>query len=318
MIDLSITRLLVEPVLERARNNYAVWLNDDDHIMSSDELIARSHESDALMICHSEVLSADVVAKLGSRLKIVANYSVGVDHCDLEALKSRGIVVTNTPDVLSDATAEIAMLLLLGASRRTFEGDQMLRQRTWKHWAPVEMNGIQVTSKKLGIVGMGRVGQTVARRARGFDMEIHYSNRRQLPPELESGAIYHPSVKSLFEAVDMISLNCPATPETDCLINVESIGWMRPGTVFVNTARGRLVDEAALIDALQSGHIAAAGLDVFQNEPGGNPEFAKCPNVLMLPHLGSSTRETRKAMGDRALDNLDAFFAGQEPRDRLV
>ena len=318
MADLSITRLLVEPVLERARNNYVVWLNEDDHIMSAEELIARSYESDALMICHSELLSAGIVAELGSRLKIVANYSVGVDHCDLEALKSRGIVVTNTPDVLSDATAEIVMLLLLGASRRTFEGDQMLRHGTWKHWAPVKMNGIQVTSKKLGIVGMGRVGQTVAKRARGFDMEIHYCNRRQLRPELECGAIYHPSVKSLFEAVDMISLNCPATPETDHLINIESIGWMRPGTVFVNTARGRLVDEAALIDALKSGHIAAAGLDVFQNEPGGNPEFAKCPNVLMLPHLGSSTRETRKAMGDRALDNLDAFFAGQEPRDRLV
>jgi lactate dehydrogenase-like 2-hydroxyacid dehydrogenase len=226
--------------------------------------------------------------------------------------------VTNTPDVLSDATAEIAILLLLGASRRAYEGDQMLRLGTWKHWSPVGMNGIQVSSKKLGIVGMGRVGQTVAKRARGFDMEIHYTNRRRLPAELEQGAIYHPTIKSLFEAVDMISLNCPATPETENLINAESIGWMKPGVVFVNTARGRLVDENALIDALHSGHIAAVGLDVFQTEPGGNPAFAACPNVFMLPHLGSSTRETRKAMGDRALDNLDAFFAGQEPRDRLV
>lgn len=318
MRNLSITRLLVESVLKRARNDYAIWLNADDHIMSADELIARSHESDALMICHTEILSGDVVAKLGRRLKIIANYSVGVDHCDLEALKMHGIVVTNTPDVLSDATAEIAMLLLLGASRRTFEGDQMLRRGTWRHWAPVEMNGIQVTSKKLGIVGMGRVGQTVARRARGFEMEIHYTNRRKLPPELECEAIYHSSVKSLFAAVDMISLNCPATPDTEHLINAESIGWMRPGTVLVNTARGCLIDEAALIDALHSGHVASAGLDVFQNEPGGNPDFAECPNILMLPHLGSSTGETRKAMGDRALDNLDAFFAGQEPRDRLI
>lgn len=318
MTDLSITRLLVEPVLARANQNYSVWLNEDDHIMTAEEIVARSFESDALMICHSEILSSDVVARLSDRLKIVANYSVGVDHCDLVALKERGIVVTNTPDVLSDATAEIAMLLLLGASRRVYEGDQMLRLGTWKHWAPVEMNGIQVSSKKLGIVGMGRVGQTVAKRARGFDMEIHYTNRSRLPAELEQGAIYHPTVKSLFETVDMISLNCPATPETDNLINAESIGWMKAGVVFVNTARGRLVDEKALIDALHSGHIAAAGLDVFQTEPGGNPAFAECPNVLMLPHLGSSTRETRKAMGDRALDNLDAFFAGQEPRDRLV
>ena len=165
---------------------------------------------------------------------------------------------------------------------------------------------------------MGRVGQTVAKRARGFDMEIHYTNRNRLPPELEQGAVFHPTVQSLFETVDMISLNCPATPETENLVNAQSIGWMRPGVVFVNTARGRLVDESALIEALNSGHIAAAGLDVFQTEPGGNPAFAACPNVLMLPHLGSSTRETRKAMGDRALDNLDAFFAGREPRDRLV
>ena len=318
MAELSITRLLVEPVLARAQSDYLVWLNADDHIMSADEIVARSFESDALMICHSEILSSDVVARLSDRLRIVANYSVGVDHCDLSALKDREIIVTNTPDVLSDATAEIAMLLLLGASRRAYEGDQMLRQGSWKHWAPVEMNGIEVTSKKLGIVGMGRVGQTVAKRARGFDMEIHYTNRNRLPPELEKGAVFHATVQSLFETVDMISLNCPATPETENLVNMQSINWMKPGVIFVNTARGRLVDENALIEALNSGHIAAAGLDVFQTEPGGNPAFAACSNVLMLPHLGSSTHETRKAMGDRALDNLDAFFAGREPRDRLV
>lgn len=318
MSRVSITRQLVAPVLERARASYDLWVNEDDHILSADELITRSQDSDALMICHSEILSADVVAEFSDRLKIVANYSVGVDHCDLDALKARGIVVTNTPDVLSDATAEIALLLLLGASRRAYEGDQMLRQGTWNHWAPVQMNGIQVTGKKLGIVGMGRVGQVVAKRARGFDMEIHYSNRSRLPAALEQGAIYHESVESLFNAVDMISLNCPSTPESEGMINATSIGWMRDGAVFVNTARGKLVDESALIEALRSGKIAAAGLDVFQTEPGGNPAFAALENVFMLPHLGSSTRETRKAMGDRALDNLDAFFAGREPLDRLV
>ena len=315
---LSITRLLIDPVLERASRDYDIWLNRDDHILTADELISRSAESDALMICHSEILSADVVDAFSSRLKIVANYSVGVDHCDLEALKRRGIIVTNTPDVLSDATAEIAMLLLLGASRRAYEGDRMLREGTWTHWAPIAMNGIQVTGKRLGIVGMGRVGQMVAKRARGFDMQIHYFNRSPLPEALAEDAQYHDSLQSLFESVDMISLNCPATAESENLINAESIGWMRPGTVFVNTARGRLVDEDALIEALRSGHIAAAGLDVFKTEPGGNPQFASLPNVFMLPHLGSSTQETRKAMGDRALDNLDAFFQGREPRDRLV
>lgn len=316
--EVSITRLLVDPVLERANRDFNVWLNADDHILSADELVARSAQSDAFVICHSEILSADVVAALSNRLKIVANYSVGVDHCDLAALKRRGIVVTNTPDVLSDATAEIAMLLLLGASRRAYEGDRMLREGSWNHWAPVAMNGIQVTEKRLGIVGMGRVGQMVAKCARGFDMQIHYFNRSPLPDALAQGAQYHESLKSLFQSVDMISLNCPATPESENLINAESIGWMRPGVVFVNTARGRLVDEDALIDALVSGQIAAAGLDVFKTEPGGNPKFAALPNVFMLPHLGSSTHETRKAMGDRALDNLDAFFQGREPRDRLV
>ncbi len=315
---LSITRELVAPVVDRAAQSYDLWLNDDDHVLTGDELIARSHDSDALMICHSEILSKEVVAEFSDRLKIVANYSVGVDHCDLEALKARGIVVTNTPDVLSDATAEIALLLLLGAARRAYEGDQMLRQGTWTHWAPSQMNGIQVTGKRLGIVGMGRVGQVVAKRARGFDMEIHYCNRRPLPTEVAEGAVYHESIESLFQAVDMISLNCPATSENERMINAQSIEWMRDGAIFVNTARGRLVDEAALITALQSGKLAAAGLDVFQTEPGGNPAFANLSNVFMLPHLGSSTRETRKAMGDRALDNLDAFFAGQEPLDRLV
>ncbi len=315
---LSITRELVAPVVDRAAQSYELWLNDDDHVLTGDELIARSHDSDALMICHSEILSKDVVANFSDRLKIVANYSVGVDHCDLDALKARGIVVTNTPDVLSDATAEIALLLLLGAARRAYEGDQMLRQGTWTHWAPSQMNGIQVTGKRLGIVGMGRVGQVVARRARGFDMEIHYCNRRPLPTEVAEGAVFHESIESLFQAVDMISLNCPATADNERMINAQSIEWMRDGAIFVNTARGRLVDEAALIKALQSGKLAAAGLDVFQTEPGGNPAFANLSNVFMLPHLGSSTRETRKAMGDRALDNLDAFFAGQEPLDRLV
>ncbi|MDB4021300.1 D-glycerate dehydrogenase [Litorivicinus sp.] len=318
MVDLSITRLLINPVLDRARKDYNVWINSDDHIMTSEELIERSFESDALLICHSELMSSKVVAQLSDRVKIIANYSVGVDHCDLEALKNRGIVVTNTPDVLSDATAEIAILLLLASSRRAFEGDQMLRKGTWEQWAPIKMNGIQVTGKKLGIVGMGRVGQVVAKRARGFDMEIHYSNRSRLPKELERGAVYHDSLESLFSEVDMLSLNCPATPESKDMINRESIQWMRPGMVLVNTARGSLVDEDALIDALQSEWVAAAGLDVFKTEPGGNSKFADLPNVFMLPHLGSSTRETRKAMGDRALENLDAFFAGEAPKDRLV
>lgn len=318
MPRVSITRRLIDTVMDRAKKTYDIWVNSDDHLLSPEELIDRSFDSDALLICHSESLTKNIIDCFSDRLRIVANYSVGTDHCDLEALKDRGIVVTNTPDVLSDATAEIAMLLLLGASRRAYEGDQMIRQGTWRNWTPVAMNGIQVTGKRLGIVGMGRVGQTVAKRARAFDMKIHYFNRKRLSDELECGAKYHPSLESLFQSVDMISLNCPSTPETEDLINPQSISWMRKGVILVNTARGQLIDETALEQALRDRHIAAAGLDVFKVEPGGNPKLAELQNVFLLPHVGSSTIETRVAMGERALSNLDAFFSGNEPKDRLV
>lgn len=315
---LWVTRQLTSPVMERAKRDYEVLEHSDDRVMGADELIAASRQADAMLVCHSEIFNADVVAQLDPRLKIIANHSVGVDHCDLVALGGRGIRVTNTPDVLSDATAEIAILLLLGAARRAYEGDSMVRTGQWQHWAPKMMNGIQVSGKRFGIVGMGRVGQVVAKRAKGFDMEIHYHNRSRLPAELEQGATFHASLDSLLESVDMLSLNCPATPENIDLINATTLAKMRPGSILVNTARGALVDEDALIAALDSGHLAAAGLDCFKVEPGGNPELAKRKQVFMLPHIGSSTHETRAAMGFRALDNLDAFFAGQEPGDRLA
>jgi len=315
---LWVTRQLTAPVMERAKRDYQVLEHLDDRVLGAQELIAASQQADAMLVCHSEIFNAEVVAQLDPRLKIIANHSVGVDHCDLSALGQRGICVTNTPDVLSDATAEIAILLLLGAARRAYEGDSMVRTGAWQHWAPKMMNGIQVTGKRLGIVGMGRVGQVVAKRGRGFDMEIHYHNRSRLPAELEQGAVFHPSIDSLLESVDMLSLNCPATPENLDLINAKTLAKMRAGSIIVNTARGALVDEDALIAALDSGHIAAAGLDCFKVEPGGNPEFAKRPQVFMLPHIGSSTHETRAAMGFRALDNLDAFFGGHEPGDKLV
>ncbi len=314
---LWVTRQLTDPVMDRARRDYQVLENPDDHVMSADELIQASREADALMICHSEHFTAEVVAQLDPRLKIIANHSVGVDHCDLKALASRDICVTNTPDVLSDATAEIAMLLMLGAARRAYEGDHMVRTGQWNDWAPKMMNGFQISGKRLGIVGMGRVGQVVAERARGFDMEIHYHNRKPLPDELQKGAVYHDSLESLLTSVDVVSLNCPATPENIDLINDRTLAMMRPGSILVNSARGALVDEDALISALESGHLRAAGLDCFKVEPGGNPELAKCEQVFMLPHIGSATDDTRAAMGFRALDNLDAFFSGKTPGDRV-
>jgi len=311
-------RKLSDATLARARSTYDIIVNEADTPGTADEIIAMSAQVDAMVPCHSEHFSADVVAALDPRLKIVANHSVGVDHCDLPALKARGITVTNTPDVLSDATAEIAMLLMLGAARRAVEGDALVRDGKWSDWSPAFMVGKQVSGARLGIIGMGRVGRAFAEKARGFGMDIHYHNRTRLAEADEHGATYHPTLETLLPEVDFISLHCPATPETTDLINTTTLAKMRDGAVLVNTARGALVDEDALIAALSSGKISAAGLDCFKVEPGGNPQFAQFPQVMMLPHIGSATRATRDAMGFRALDNLDAFFAGKDPRDRLV
>lgn len=315
---LWITRKLSDATEARAARDYDVILNPEDRVFSADEIVAMSGKVDAILPCHSEVFSAEMAERLSDRVRIIANHSVGVDHCNLPALKARGIVVTNTPDVLSDATAEIALLLMLGAARRASEGDRLVRTGQWTSWSPSFMVGVQTTGKKLGIVGMGRVGLAVKKIVDGLGMEVHYANRRRLPPETEAGAIYHDSVDDLLGAVDVVSLNCPSTPETHNLMDTRRLALMKKGAILVNTARGNLIDEAALIDALKSGHLFAAGLDVFKTEPGGNPELAKLDNVFVLPHIGSATRETRDAMGFRALDNLDAFFAGKEPGDRLV
>jgi len=313
-----IPRRLSDATLDRARRDYEVIVNEADTPGTAEEIVEMSARVDGMIPCHSEHFTADVVARLDPRLKIVANHSVGVDHCDLDALKSRGIVVTNTPDVLSDATAEIAMLLMLGAARHAVHGDRLVRQGQWDSWSPSFMVGKQVTGARLGIVGMGRVGRAFAEKARGFGMEIHYHNRSRLAPEVEKGAVFHEGVDSLLEVADFLSLHCPATPDTTDLLNADRIARLPQGAVVVNTARGALIDEAALLDAIERGHLAAAGLDCFKVEPGGNPAFAGHENIFMLPHIGSATRATRDAMGFRALDNLDAFFAGQAPGDRLV
>lgn len=315
---LWITRKLSDNTEARAKRDYDVVLNPTDQLSSADDIISMSAEVDAIIPCHSESFDADTVSRLNDRVKIIANHSVGVDHCDLDACKQHGVCVTNTPDVLSDATAEIAMLLLLGAARRAAEGDSMVRTGQWDSWSPSFMVGTQVTGKRLGIIGMGRVGQVMARRARGFYMQVHYYNRTRLTPAQEQGAEYHDSIESLLPVSDFLSLHCPATPETKGMIDKNLITKLPDGAILINTARGALVDESALLDAIDSGKLAAAGLDCFVTEPGGNEAFANHKNIMMLPHIGSATFETRDAMGFRALDNLDAFFSGKEPRDRLV
>ena len=313
-----IPRHLSAATLERARRDYTVILKETDTPGTAEQIVAMSAKADGMIPCHSEQFSADVVARLDPRLKIVANHSVGTDHCDLPALAARGIMVTNTPDVLSDATAEIAMLLMLGAARHAVPADRLVRSGNWTSWSPAFMVGTQVSGARVGIVGMGRVGRAFARMARGFGMDIHYYNRTRLSPEDEAGATYHDSLDDLLPLSDFLSLHCPATPETTNLLNADTLAQLPKGAIVVNTARGALVDEAALIAVLDSGHIAAAGLDCFVTEPGGNPAFAAYSNVFMMPHVGSATVRTRDAMGFRALDNLDAFFRGERPGDALT
>ncbi len=311
-------RKLPEAVEARLARDYQPRLNPDDRLYTGEELIALAEGAAAVLPCHTEHLTAELIAQLPQSVRAICNYSVGVDHVDLAAAKARGIIVTNTPDVLSDATAEIAILLMLGAARRASEGERLVRSATWKDWSPSFMVGRQVTGKRLGVVGMGRVGQVVARRARGFEMEIHYHNRRRLDAAAEAGAVYHESLDSLLGVSDVLSLNCPSTPESKGLMNAERIAKLPDGAIVINTARGALVNDEDLIAALASGKLAAAGLDVYNNEPDIHPGYRELENVFLLPHIGSATLETRDAMGFRALDNLDAIFAGREPGDRVA
>lgn len=313
-----VTRRLPPNVEARLEQHYQPIFNPEDRRYDTDELLEKAAEADAVLACHTEDFSAPVIEQLPARVRILANFSVGVDHVDLDAARQKGLVVTNTPDVLADATAEITMLVLLGAARRASEGERLVRSGGWNTWSPTFMLGTQVTGKRIGIVGMGRVGRVTARRARGFDMEVHYHNRQRLPADQEQGARFHQDLEAMLPLCDFLALHCPASKDTHHLINAGRLAMLPEGAILVNAARGNVVDEDALIDALRSGRLAAAGLDVYQNEPNIDPRFAELDNTFLVPHLGSATRETRDAMGYRALDNLDAFFAGGEPGDRVA
>ncbi|MGB5251733.1 MAG: D-glycerate dehydrogenase [Sedimenticolaceae bacterium] len=313
-----VTRRLPQAVEDRLARDYQARLNSDDVVYTSDQLLELAAGAAAIIPCHTESLRAEVIERLPDSVRAICSFSVGYDHIDLAAAKTRGITVTNTPDVLSNATAEIAMLLMLGAARRAHEGARMLRTDTWADWSAIGQLGIEVTGKRLGIIGMGRVGLVTARRARGFDMEIHYFNRHRLSPELEAGAVFHADMDDLLTHSQFLSIHCPATPETHHLLDAGRIARLPNDAVVVNTARGAVVDDDALIAALSSGGLFAAGLDVFNGEPDIDPRYRALDNTFLLPHIGSATRETRDAMGFRALDNLDAIMAGREPRDRLA
>ena len=313
-----VTRKLPDAVEERLRRDYDARLNPDDRLYTSEEMLAAADGADAILPCHTERFTAEVIARLPETVRAVANFSVGYDHVDTAAAKARGLIVTNTPDVLSDATAELTIMLMLGAARRASEGERLVRASEWRDWSPSFMVGTQVTGKRLGIVGLGRVGQVTARRARGFDMEIHYHNPLRLPAEAEAGAVFHATPEALMPHCDFLAFHCVATPETRHMLNTERIALLPDGAIVVNASRGAVIDDEALIAALKSGKVAAAGLDVFNHEPDIHPGYRELANTFLMPHIGSATRETRDAMGFRALDNLDAILAGGEPRDRVA
>jgi lactate dehydrogenase-like 2-hydroxyacid dehydrogenase len=312
---LLITRKLPESVERRAAQAYDADLNLEDRQYSPAQMVKKAAGKDAILCTVTDDFSAAVIDKLPESVRILATFSVGYDHIDVAAARARGIAVTNTPDVLTGATADITMLLLLGAARRASEGEALMRQDAWQGWAPTHLMGTEVSGKRLGIMGMGRIGQAVAQRARGFDMRIHYSDavRRDLPADL--AATFHQDADEMLPLCDFLALHVPLLPETRGWLNAERLARLPKGAIVVNSSRGPVVDDAALIAALKSGHIAAAGLDVFTGEPRANPGYRALPNTFLLPHLGSATIETRTAMGNRALDNLDAFYAKRQPPD---
>lgn len=308
-----ITRALPPDVLARARADYDADINDDGHVMDQAELLRRAEGAEAILSCLSEKFTAEVFEKLPASVKIVSTFSVGTDHIDLDAARAKGVRIGNTPEAVTISTAEVAMLLILAAAHRASEGERMVRGRKWVGWEPTMLLGTRLSGKRLGILGMGQIGKAVARRAQAFDMEIHYHNRNRLSPEEEVGATYHDSLEKLLAVSDVLSLHAPSTPQTRHCIDAKVLGLLPNGAIFVNTARGDLVVEEDLLAALRSGKVAAAGLDVFENEPAIREAFMELDNTFLLPHLGSATVEARNEMGFAALDNIDAVLAGREP-----
>jgi lactate dehydrogenase-like 2-hydroxyacid dehydrogenase len=313
-----VTRKLPEAVEERLRQDFEPLLNPDDRRYDVDALIARCADAEAVLTCSTEAWPAAQIERLPASVRAIATFSVGADHVDLAAARARGITVTNTPDVLTEATADIAMLCLLGAARRAFEGEALVRVGPWTGWTPTQLMGLDLSGAVLGIVGMGRIGQAVARRARGFGLLIHYHNRQRLAPQLEHGAVYHDRLGALLPECRFLSLHCPGSAATRQMIDARALALLPRGAVLVNTARGTMLDDEAVLAALRDGGLFAAGLDVYADEPDLHPGYRSQRNCFLLPHLGSATIETRNAMGFRCLDNLAAVLDGRPAPDALT
>ena len=307
MKKVLITRKLLRSNEDRISKIWDANLNLNDEVYSQKKLIELSQGCDGILTSLTEKIDEGVVQELSESVKIISNFAVGFGNIDLETTKKRNIVVTNTPDVLTDATAEIAMLLILGAARRASEGLLYAKNKNWK-WSVDFLIGKQLQGSRLGILGMGRIGRAVAKLAKAFGMEIHYHNRSKLNSDLEMGAIYHSSIKSLFSVSDILSINCPATKETKNIINKETLEYFPPGAIITNSARGDMIDDEALVQALINRKIYSVGLDVYKGEPNLYSGYLNQPNAFILPHLGSATKKTRTAMADLAISNIEEFF----------
>src|SRR5271155_1411005 len=310
---LLVTRRLPAAVEVRAARDYDARLNPDDVPRSGADIIRLAQGAAAILCCPAERLDAAAIIALPDTVRVIATFSVGYDHIAVEAAAARGIIVCNTPGVLSVATAETVMLLILAAARRAGEGERLVRFGQWQGWAPTQLMGTQVSGKRLGIFGMGRIGREVARMARAFEMEVHYRDQARLPGNLEEGAIFHDTDDGFLPRCQVLSLNAPGGASTHHWLNAERIALLPRGAVVVNADRGTLVDDAALIAALPRGQVGCAGLDVYDGEPIVDPGYLGLDNVALLPHLGSATVETRDAMGFLALDGIDAVLAGRTP-----
>lgn len=315
-----VTRRLPDATETRMMELFDCRLNIDDRPLGRKELEDALREADVLVPTVTDHLDQALLQQSGHGLKLIASFGNGTDHIDLGAALKKGITVTNTPDVLTDDTADMAMALILSVPRRLAEGERLARSGQWTGWSPTHMLGSRISGKRLGIVGMGRIGQAVARRARGFSMTIHYHNRNRLHPDIETEleATWWESLDQMLSRVDIVSIHCPQTPATYHLLSARRLKLLRDHACLINTARGSVVDEAALVSMLQRQELAGAGLDVFENEPDINPKLRAMDNVVLLPHMGSSTTEGRLAMGDKVLVNIRAFSDGHCPPDRVL
>ncbi len=319
-LNVVVTRRLPEPVERRMQELFDVRLREDDAPMSREALARAMREADILVPVITDRIDASLIAQAGDRLRLIANYGAGVDHIDVETARQRGILVSNTPGVLTDDTADMTMALILAVTRRLPEGLAAMQSGEWHGWSPTAFLGGRIAGRRLGILGMGRIGQAVARRAAAFGMQVHYHNRRRLRPEIEAetGATWWESLDQMVARMDVLSINCPHTPATFHLMNARRLKLMKPDAVIVNTSRGEVIDENALTRMLHAGEIAGAGLDVYERGAEVNPRLRELPNVVLLPHMGSATREARIEMGEKVIINIKTFEDGHRPPDQVV